>query len=112
MTNSEKDNQSETMDENASQDIPNPMAVSEEDLRLRAKPRPVRRINKLNLFIGIQIVLAILFGLIIWSLSFKGERGHKQTELYNTKRKTKPEGLETLPKSYDQIPKLGPPLSR
>ncbi len=112
MTNSRTDNQSEAIneEETASQDIPNPMAVSEEDLRLRAKPRPVRRINKLNLFIGIQIVLAILFGLIIWSLSFKGERAHKQTELYNTKRKAKPEGLETLPKSYDQIPKLGPPF--
>ena len=38
MTNSRTDNQSEAIDEEetASQDIPNPMAVSEEDLRLRA----------------------------------------------------------------------------
>ena len=107
MTNSQQVNDSNDLNP---QDTPPTMAVSEEELRLRAKLRPVRRINKLNLFIGIQLVLGLLFGLVIWSLSFKGERAQKQTELYNTTRKTKPEGLETLPKSYDQVPKLGPPF--
>lgn len=81
-----------------------------ENLELRAKPKPVRRINKVTLFLAIQFVLISLFGMIIWSLSYKNNRSQQQTELYNTDRKTKPEGLETLPKSYDQVPKLGPPF--
>lgn len=32
-------------------------------------------------------------------------------ELYNTTNTRKPEGLSTLPASYDAMPKLGPPLS-
>ncbi len=85
--------------------------VPPERLELRARPRPIRRLNKRTLMIGCAVAALFIAGATIVALSppriFKpGER----TELYNTDRKQTADGLSKLPKSYDDLPpKLGPP---
>ena len=85
--------------------------LSPERLELRARPRPIRRLNKRTLMIGCAIVALVIAGATIMALSpptlfAPGQRG----ELYNTERKQTAEGLEKLPKSYGEIPPLGPPV--
>jgi type IV secretion system protein TrbI len=84
--------------------------VSPEGLELRARPRPIRRLNKRTLMIGaalavLLIAVAIIVALDPPRLLASGTR----PELYNTERKQTAEGLTKLPKSYADIPRLGPP---
>ena len=85
--------------------------VPPERLEFRARPRPIRRLNKRTLMIGCALAALFIAGATIIALSppriFKpGDR----TELYNTDRKQTADGLSKLPKSYDDLPpKLGPP---
>ncbi|MEH2549098.1 type IV secretory pathway VirB10-like protein [Bradyrhizobium sp. AZCC 2262] len=85
--------------------------VPPERLELRARPRPIRRLNKRTLMIGCAVAALFIAGATIVALSpprtFKpGERA----ELYNTDRKQTADGLAKLPKSYENLPpKLGPP---
>jgi type IV secretion system protein VirB10 len=82
-----------------------------ERLELRARPRPIRRLNKRSLMIGCAVTALLIAGATIVALSpprlfAPGQR----TELYNTDRKQTAEGLSKLPKSYaDLPPKLGTP---
>jgi type IV secretion system protein VirB10 len=82
-----------------------------EKLELRARPRPIRRLNKRALMTASAVVALLIAGATIIALSpphilKSGER----TELYNTDRKQTAEGLSKLPKSYEDLPpKLGPP---
>jgi type IV secretion system protein TrbI len=82
-----------------------------ERLELRARPRPIRRLNKRALMMASAVVALFIAGATIIALNpprilKSGER----TELYNTDRKQTAEGLSKLPKSYDDLPpKLGPP---
>jgi type IV secretion system protein VirB10 len=85
--------------------------VQPERLELRARPRPIRRLNKRSLMIGCAVAALFIAGAAIVALSpprmFKPI---ERTELYNTDRKQTAEGLATLPKSYQDLPpKLGPP---
>jgi len=85
--------------------------VLPKDLELRAKPRPVTRVNRKLLIGGTAIVCLALFGAVLFALSPPDWRGaQKAEELYNTDRKQTAEGLSRLPQSYEGIPKLGPPL--
>jgi type IV secretion system protein TrbI len=82
-----------------------------ERLELRARPRPIRRLNKHTLMIGCAVAALFIAGATIIALSpprmFKPT---ERTELYNTDRKQTADGLTKLPKSYqDLTPKLGPP---
>jgi type IV secretion system protein VirB10 len=85
--------------------------VPPERLELRARPRPIRRLNKRTLMIGCAVAALFVAGATIIALSpprilKPGER----TELYNTDRKQTADGLSKLPKSYEDLPpKLGPP---
>ncbi len=85
--------------------------VAPERLELRARPQPIRRLNKRTLMIGCAVAALFIAGATIIALSpprmFKpGERA----ELYNTDRKQTADGLAKLPKSYENLPpKLGPP---
>src|SRR4051794_2859176 len=78
---------------------------------LRARPRPIRRLNRRMLMLGCAVGDLIVAGAALIALAppraFKpGER----SELYNTERKQTADGLSKLPKSYDQLPpQLGPP---
>jgi type IV secretory pathway VirB10-like protein len=82
-----------------------------ERLELRARPRPIRRLNRRMLMLGCAVAALIVAGATLIALAppraFKpGER----SELYNTDRKQTADGLSKLPKSYDQLPpRLGPP---
>lgn len=82
-----------------------------EDIELRVRPRPVRRINRKVLVGGTALFSVLLFGAVWFALKSPNYRQSQQTEeLYNTDRKPTAEGLARLPSSYDSIPKLGPPL--
>ena len=82
-----------------------------EDIELRVRPRPVRRINRKVLVGGTALFSVLLFGAVWFALKSPNFHQSQQTEeLYNTDRKPTAEGLARLPSSYDSIPKLGPPL--
>jgi type IV secretion system protein TrbI len=82
-----------------------------EDIELRVKPKPVRRINRKVLMGGTALLSLVLFGAVLIALDPPDFRGGQQVqELYNTDRKPVADGLAGLPSSYDAIPKLGPPL--
>jgi type IV secretion system protein TrbI len=81
-------------------------------LRLRAKPRPVTRLNRTALMIAAGGAAILIFGAM--SIALRPPRvigDAKSKELYNTETKPTAEGLDSLPKTYaDVTPKLGPPL--
>jgi type IV secretion system protein TrbI len=82
-----------------------------DDIELRVRPRPVRRINRKVLMGGTAVLSLVLFGAVMVALDPPDFRGGQQVqELYNTDRKTVADGLAGLPSTYDAIPKLGPPL--
>jgi len=82
-----------------------------EDIELRVKARPVRRINRKVLMGGTALFSVLLFGAVWFALNPRDFRKQQLAEeLYNTDRKPTAEGLSRLPSSYDAIPKLGPPL--
>ncbi len=87
------------------------LKIPPEDLELRAKPRPVTRVNRKFLIGGTAIVCLALFGAVLFALDPPDWRSaQKPEELYNTDRKTTAEGLSKLPQSYEGVPQLGPPL--
>jgi type IV secretion system protein VirB10 len=85
-----------------------------EALRLRAKPRPVTRLNRTALMIAGSGAAILIFGAM--SIALRPPRAmneEKGKELYNTETKPTAEGLEALPKTYADVepkPKLGKPL--
>jgi type IV secretion system protein TrbI len=82
-----------------------------EDIELRVRPKPVRRINRKVLMGGTALLSLVLFGAVLVALDPPDFRGGQQVqELYNTDRKPVADGLAGLPSTYDAIPKLGPPL--
>lgn len=85
--------------------------TSPEEIELRVKPKPVRRINRKLLMAGTAILSLVMLGAVIIALDPPGFRkGQEAQELYNTDRKPIAEGLAGLPSTYDAMPKLGPPL--
>lgn len=87
------------------------LKIPPEDLELRAKPRPVTRVNRKVLIGGTAIICLALFGAVLFALDPPGWRSvQKAEELYNTDRKPTAEGLSKLPQSYERVPQLGPPL--
>ncbi|WP_421950802.1 TrbI/VirB10 family protein [Pelagibacterium sp.] len=86
-----------------------------EDLALRARPRPVRRINRRVLFLLSGTGLMLIFGAVIVALDPPNLFGRAETgrELYRTENNPMPEGLERLPRRYSDLEpriELGPPL--
>jgi type IV secretion system protein TrbI len=82
-----------------------------EDIELRVRAKPVRRINRKVLMGGTALFSVFLFGAVWFALNPPDFRRQQQAqELYNTELKPTAEGLAGLPSSYDAIPKLGPPL--
>lgn len=84
-----------------------------EPLELRARPRPVRRLNRRALMIGCAIAALLIAGATLVALRPQSFKQSVRTELFNTDRKQTAEGLSRLPKSYGElspsIPRLGPP---
>jgi len=82
-----------------------------ERLELRARLRPIRRLNRRMLMVSCAIGALLIAGAIIVALKPPGMFADSdKTELYNTDRKQTAEGLSKLPKSYEDLPpRLGPP---
>ncbi|MFG0418047.1 TrbI/VirB10 family protein [Pseudomonas sp. zjy_8] len=95
-----------------------PSKEAPESLELRAKPRPVTRLNPRMLAVVVGGLLAAVLGAMLWSLQPQQRRqGAEPNELYNVDRVARSEGLEQLPSDYSQlpppepeVPQLGPPL--
>jgi len=83
--------------------------INPESLELRARPKPITRISRKVLLGGSALALLFIAGAVLIALDPPDWKSGTQSELYQTKRKTKPDGLDKLPSSYDRIPKLGPP---
>lgn len=104
-------------DQNAATSLPPKEAP--ESLELRAKPRPVTRLNPRMLAVVVGGLSAAVLGAMLWSLQPQQRRqGAEPNELYNVDRVARSEGLEQLPADYSQlppppapeVPQLGPPL--
>jgi len=91
-----------------------PKDTNPELLALRTRPRRVVRFKR-HVVIGLAAVACLtLFGATWIALYGPAlRRAATSTELYTTARKSMPDALAGLPKSYDQLhppPKLGAPL--
>ena len=92
-----------------------PSKAGAERLDLRATPRRVVRFKR-GLLIGIAALgSGAILGVTMMALQGPALRIQEQAEeLYNTERKSTPEGLAALPGDYSQVkprtPQLGPPL--
>ncbi|WP_315766743.1 TrbI/VirB10 family protein [Bradyrhizobium sp. SZCCHNR2009] len=84
-----------------------------EPLELRARPRPVRRLNRRALMISCAVATLLVAGAMLVALRPSTFKQAERAELYNTERKQTAEGLNKLPKSYENLPpstpRLGPP---
>ncbi|HEJ5722642.1 TPA: TrbI/VirB10 family protein, partial [Pseudomonas aeruginosa] len=96
-----------------------PPKEAPESLELRAKPRPVTRLNPRMLAVVVGGLSAAVLGAMLCSLQPQQRRqGAEPNELYNVDRVARSEGLEQLPADYSQlppppapeVPQLGPPL--
>lgn len=94
-----------------------PPKVDPQTLALRAKPRPVVRLNRRMLIALGGGLAAIVLGATVWSLQPSRRERNPAAELYNVDRVAKAETLDRLPKDYAglpappaSVPKLGEPL--
>lgn len=101
------------------QPSPPPPKEAPESLELRARPRPVTRLNPRILAVLAGGMASAVLGAMLWSLQPQQRReSAAQSELYNVDRVARSEGLERLPADYSQlpppaapdVPQLGPPL--
>ncbi|MDB5971182.1 MAG: conjugal transfer protein TrbI [Hydrocarboniphaga sp.] len=77
-----------------------------ESLALRARPRPVTRLNRRVLVIGAGVGAAAVLGATIWSLQAPKRRGGEpQSELYNVDRVSRADAFDQLPKNYSEVSK-------
>ena len=75
---------------------------------LRARPAPVSRINRKVLFAAIGLLLLILAGTVIVALDPPRFASAPPQELIGDRPPRPPEGLESLPKDYGDLP---PPVA-
>ncbi|MFP1906717.1 TrbI/VirB10 family protein [Lonsdalea quercina] len=100
--------------------VPSSGKVSPKTMELRARPRPVTRLNRRTLAFLAGILAAAILGATMWSLQSPKRRGDDNArELYNVDRVSKSEELNQLPADYSHLPAkppadvapvLGPPL--
>ncbi|MBK1669807.1 hypothetical protein CKO28_17360 [Rhodovibrio sodomensis] len=104
-------------EEGGPQGDPGAAKVDPADLALRARPRPVARINRRVLILLSGTGLLLIFGATLLALDPPRlfDRGDTRRELIQTGNAPKPDGLEALPRDYGDLPKapveLGPPLA-
>ena len=96
--------------------FPKQVPKQADELKLRAKVRPVTRINRKVLMAGAALAVIGLFAAASIALDPpKAMDESERTELYNTTTKRTPDGLTELPTSYaswtPDVPRLGAPLS-
>ena len=83
-----------------------------ETLDLRARPRPVTRLNKRVLVALSGTGILLIFAATFYALQPRSLNGSNGKELYNVQNKETPENLNSLPKNYQDYrpPVLGAPL--
>lgn len=101
------------MTDTAQPETPKPKdKVSPESLALRAKPRPVTRINP-KLLIGVAAIgLIVLAGIVLVALRPPSFPVPNPNDLANVDRKPISDGLSKLPSSYDGVRTNGPPIAK
>ena len=82
---------------------PEDRKVAPETLELRARPRPVTRINRKVLIGGAAIVLLLISGIVLLALKPPSLRVASPQELFNVEHKPISDGLNKLPPSYDGV---------
>lgn len=97
---------------------PIPFEAQADELKLRAKPRPVTQINRKVVIVGAGVVAVLLFLAASIALDPPKVSSDEPRELYNTRNKPTADALAALPASYEQmavvdraVPKLGPPIA-
>lgn len=82
------------------------------NLAIRARPKPVMRLNRWTLIQLSGVSAAAVLGAMVWALQGRDRRSQLGDELHTTDRVNPAEGLETLPRDYTQVqpPQLGAPL--
>ncbi len=83
--------------------------VAPETLELRARPRPVTRINRKVLIGGAAVVLLLISFLVLVALQPPKLQVGAPRELINVENKPTPESLARLPASYDGVRTERPP---
>ena len=80
------------------------------ELRLRPEPARIMQLSR-KVLIGLGGVASVaILGTLVWALDTR-RRGNEQTsELFTTENRATADGLQTLPKDYANVPKLGPAL--
>ncbi|ESZ07981.1 conjugal transfer protein TraI [Mesorhizobium sp. L2C085B000] len=80
------------------------------ELRLRPEPAKVTRLSR-KVLIGLGAVAgAAILGTLVWALDNRRRGNEQPSELFTTENRATADGLQTLPKDYAGIPKLGPAL--
>ncbi len=91
---------------------PIPFEDHADKLNIRSRPRPVTRINRKVLMAGAGLgVMGLFFAMSIALKPPQAIDPADRREIYNTTNTRKPDGLSALPKTYNDVPKLGPPLN-
>lgn len=85
-----------------------------DSLEIKSKPKPVSRLNKKMVILASVLVIGLLGGISFYALEPKDKKDQPSKELYNIANKRLAEGLDDLPKSYqdvkpDFVQKLGAP---
>lgn len=81
-----------------------------EQLRLRPEPARVTRLSR-KVLIGLGGVASVaILGTLIWALDIRRRGNEQPSELFTTENRSTADGLQTLPKDYSGVPKLGPAL--
>jgi type IV secretion system protein VirB10 len=90
---------------------------SPEALALRARPRPVTRLNRRMLAVLVGLLAGGALGVTMWSLESRRNQTNATIELHNVDRIAHAEGFDQLPANYSKIvrpteapPVLGAPL--
>jgi type IV secretion system protein VirB10 len=80
------------------------------ELRLRPEPARVTRLSR-KVLIGLGgVASAVILGTLIWALDTRRRGNDEPSELFTTENRSTADGLQTLPKDYAGVPKLGPTL--
>lgn len=81
-----------------------PPKVDPESLALRAKPRPVTRLNQRVLIAGAATLAVVVLGATLWSLQPSRRARDPGPELINVERVNRAEKLDALPRDYSKLP--------
>ncbi len=82
----------------------------DEGLTLRATPRAVTRLNRKAIIVIAAAGASIVAIAAFYALDPKQRQTAPREELYQVGNAERAEGLQTLPKSYGDVPRLGAPL--